>query len=67
MLQDPEEFEEEAIVVYAESLSQAEAIGKKRAKALSDPNTIVECISCTKATKTTDKYICVLRIEARKS
>jgi hypothetical protein len=39
-LQDPEEFEEEAIVVYAESLLQAEAIGKKRTKALSHPNTI---------------------------
>jgi len=66
MLQDPEEFEDIPIVVYAESIEQARAIGEGRAKSLSDDETIITCIGCNLTTKTTGKYICVLRVEATK-
>jgi methylthioribose-1-phosphate isomerase len=66
MLQDPEEFEDTSIVVSANSIEQARAIGEKNAESLSDDETIVKCIGCKLATKTTGKYICVLRVESTK-
>ncbi len=65
MLQDSEEFEEATIIVYADSGSQAQAIGERRVQAFSDSSTIVVCVDCRKASKTKNKYICTLRIEVR--
>jgi hypothetical protein len=65
MLQDPENYEEQAITIYAESLDQARARAEAEAQYLSGTDAVVVCIDCRKMTKTTGKYICILRIEGR--
>jgi hypothetical protein len=65
MLQDPENYEEQAIVVYAESLDQARTKGDLQAQYLSGDDAVVICLDCRKLTKATGKYICILRIEGR--
>jgi hypothetical protein len=65
MLQDPENYEEQAVVVYAESLEQARSKGDEKAQYLSGDDAVVVCIDCRKLTKTTGKFICILRIEGR--
>jgi hypothetical protein len=66
MLQDPEEnLEDNAIEVIATSATQAQNRCEDIAAQRSDSQTIVTCLGCRMRTKTTDKHICTLRIEAR--
>jgi hypothetical protein len=65
MLQDPENYDEQAITIYADSLDQARTKAEAEAQYLSGADAVVICIDCRKITKTTGKYLCVLRIEGR--
>lgn len=66
MLQDPEEnLEDNAIEVVATSATQAQNRCNDIALQRSDSQTIVSCLGCRMRTKTTNKFICTLRIETR--
>jgi hypothetical protein len=65
MLQDPENFEDDAIEIMAENDAEAQHKGEQLATLRSDAQTIVKCLGCRRRTKTTGKYICTLRIESR--
>jgi hypothetical protein len=65
MLQDPENFEDDAIEVTAQDEAEALRKGERIAALRSDAQTIVTCLGCRKRTKTTGRYVCTLRIETR--
>ena len=65
MLQDPENFEEITIEVKASSEKQAVSIAENIALQNSESETIVVCIGCKRRTKTTGKFLCILRIESK--
>jgi len=66
MLQDPEaNLEDNAIEVIATSGTQAQNRCEDIAAQRSDSQTIVSCVGCRMRTKTTNKFICTLRIETR--
>ncbi|MBW4621192.1 MAG: hypothetical protein KME17_17770 [Cyanosarcina radialis HA8281-LM2] len=65
MLQDPDNFEDDAIEITANNDAEAQRKGERLADLRSDAQTIVKCLGCRRRTKTTGKYICTLRIEMR--
>ena len=65
MLQDPDQFEDDAIEVTAQNEAEALRKGEQIAALRSDAQTIVKCLGCRRRTRTTGKYICTLRIESR--
>jgi hypothetical protein len=65
MLQDPDQFEDDAIEVTAQNEAEAQQKGERIAALRSDAQTIVKCLGCRRRTRTTGKYICTLRIESR--
>lgn len=65
MLQDPDQFEDDAIEVTAQDEAEAQRKGERIAALRSDAQTIVKCLGCRRRTRTTGKYICTLRIESR--
>lgn len=68
ILQDPEEnLEDNAIEVVATSGTQAQNRCDDLALRRSDSQTIVTCLGCRMRTKTTNKFVCTLRIEARQT
>lgn len=65
MLQDPENFEDDAIEITAKDDTEARRKGERIAALRSDAQTIVKCLGCRRRTRTTGKYVCTLRIETR--
>lgn len=63
MLQDPENYEDDAIKVTAQDDAEAQQKGERIAALRSDAQMIVVCLGCRKRTRATGKYICKLRIE----